>query len=59
MQNFVKLLMNSLYGENLREGIKDCYSCKSENWMFTENGKKSSRFLEIAKQIICSYILTR
>ena len=33
MEKLVKLLMNSLYGENIRKDINEKYSCKSEHWM--------------------------
>ena len=36
MQLLVKLLMNSLYGENIRKDIEEKFVCKSEVWMMTE-----------------------
>ena len=36
MQFIVELLMNSLYGEEIRKEITDTYECKSENWMMSE-----------------------
>ena len=36
MQLLVKLLMNSLYGENIRKDIEEKFACKSEYWMMTE-----------------------
>ena len=36
MQLLVKLLMNSLYGENLRKDIEEKFACKSEAWMMSE-----------------------
>ena len=36
MQLLVKLLMNSLYGENIRKDIEEKFACKSETWMMTE-----------------------
>ena len=36
MQFFVKLFMNSLYGEQIRKDIEENYQCKSEMWMQTE-----------------------
>ena len=36
MQLLVKLIMNALYGEYLREDILESYQCKSEMWMMTE-----------------------
>ena len=36
MQLLVKLIMNSLYGEQIRKDIGESYQCKSEMWMQTE-----------------------
>ena len=36
MQMLVKLIMNSLYGEQIRKDIDESYECKSEHWMMTE-----------------------
>ena len=36
MQLLVKLIMNSLYGEQIRKDIEESYQCKSEMWMTTE-----------------------
>ena len=36
MQEFVKLIKNSLYGVQIRRAINESYYCKSENWMKTE-----------------------
>ena len=36
MQGLVKLIMNSLYGVQMRKDINESYSCKSETWMKTE-----------------------
>ena len=36
MQGLVKLIMNSLYGVQIRKDINESYSCKSETWMKTE-----------------------
>ena len=36
MQGLVKLIMNSLYGVQIRKDIKQSYYCKSETWMKTE-----------------------
>ena len=35
-QLLVKLLMNSLYGEQFRKDIKEKFACKSEAWMMIE-----------------------
>ena len=36
MQLLVKLLMNSLYGENKRTDIEEKFACKLEAWMMSE-----------------------
>ena len=36
MQRLVKLIMNSLYGVQIRKDINESYYCKSKNWMKTE-----------------------
>ena len=36
MELLVKLLMNSLYGEQIRKDIEEKFACKSEYWMQTE-----------------------
>ena len=36
MQLLVKLIMNSLYGEQIRKDIEESYQCKSEMWVMTE-----------------------
>ena len=36
MQGLVKLIMNSLYGVQIRKDINKSYYCKSEYWMKTE-----------------------
>ena len=36
MQLLVKLLMNSLHGEDIRKDIEEKIACKSEAWMMTE-----------------------
>ena len=36
MQGLIKLIMNSLYGVQIRKDINESYYCKSENWMKTE-----------------------
>ena len=39
MQALVKLIMNSLYGVQIRKDIKESYHCKSGTWMKTEFGE--------------------
>ena len=36
MQLLFKLIMNSLYAEQIRNDIEERYQCKSEKWMMTE-----------------------
>ena len=36
MQSLVKLIMNSLYGVQIRTDMNESKHCKSENWMKTE-----------------------
>ena len=36
MQGLAKLVMNSLYGNQIRKDINESYYCESENWMETE-----------------------
>ena len=35
-QLLVKLIMNTLYGDQIRKDIEESYQCKSEIWMMTE-----------------------
>ena len=35
-QGLVKLIMNSLYGVQIRKGINESYHCKPQHWMETE-----------------------
>ena len=36
MEGLVKLIMNSLYGVQIRKDIDQSYKCKSQHWMETE-----------------------
>ena len=47
MQLLVKLLMNSLYGENIRKDIEK-FSCKSEYWMMTEYDERVKDYWKIS-----------
>ena len=42
-----KLILNSLYGEQLRKDIEKSYQCKSENWMMTECDERVLDYLKI------------
>ena len=40
MQSLVKLLMNGLYGENIRKDFEEKFACKSKAWMMSQyNGQ--------------------
>ena len=48
MQLLVKLLMNSLYGENIRKDIEEKFACKSEAWMMTEYDERVKDYWKIS-----------
>ena len=48
MQLLVKLIMNSLYGEQMRKDIEDKFACKSEAWMMTEYDERVKDFWKIS-----------
>ena len=48
MQLLVKLLMNSLYGENIRKDIEEKFACKSELWMQTEYDERVKDYWKIS-----------
>ena len=48
MQLLVKLLMNSLYGENIRKDIEEKFVCKSEMWMQTEYDERVKDYWKIS-----------
>ena len=54
MQFLVKLVMNSLYGEQIRKDIEESYQCKSEMWMMTDFDE---RVLDYRKIIYGNYIV--
>ena len=47
MQLLVKLLLNSLYGENIRKDIEEKFACKSEMWMQTEYDERVKDYWKI------------
>ena len=47
-QLLVKLLMNSLYGENIRKDIEEKFACKSEMWMQTEYDERVKDYWKIS-----------
>ena len=48
MQLLVKLLMNSLYGEQIRKDIEEKFACKSEMWMQTEYDERIKDYWKIS-----------
>ena len=48
MQLLVKLLMNSLYGEQIRKDIEEKFACKSEMWMETEYDERVKDYWKIS-----------
>ena len=48
MQLLVKLLMYSLYGENIRKDIEEKFACKSEAWMMSENDGRVKDYWKIS-----------
>ena len=48
MQLLVKLLLNSLYGENIRKDIEEKFACKSEMWMQTEYDERVKDYWKIS-----------
>ena len=48
MQLLVKLLMNSLDGEQIRKDIEEKFACKSEAWMMTEYDERVKDYWKIS-----------
>ena len=48
MQLLVKLLMNSLYGENIRKDFEEKFACKSEAWMMSEYDERVKDYWKIS-----------
>ena len=48
MQLLVKLLMNALYGEQIRKDIEEKFACKSEYWMETEYDERVKDYWKIS-----------
>ena len=48
MQLLVKLLMNSLYGEQIRKDIEEKIACKSEYWMMTKDYERVIDYWKIS-----------
>ena len=51
MQLLVKLLMNSLYGEQIRKDIEESFACKSEYWMMSEYDERVKDYWKISHGI--------
>ena len=49
MQKLVKLIMNSLYGVQIRKDIDQSYKCKSQHWMETENDENVLDYWKLPK----------
>ena len=48
MQLLVELLMNNLYGENIRKDIKEKIACKSELWMMNNYDERVKYYWKIS-----------
>ena len=48
MKLLVKLLMNSLYGENIRKDIEEKFACKSEAWLMNEYDERVKDYWKIS-----------
>ena len=48
MQLLVKLLMNALYGEQIRKDIEEKFVCKSELWMMSEYDERVKDYWKIS-----------
>ena len=48
MQLLVKLLMNALYGEQIRKDIEEKFACKSEAWMMSEYDERVKDYWKIS-----------
>ena len=56
MQLLVKLLLNSLYGEQIRKDIEEIFACKSETWMMSEYDEEVKDYWRISQG---NYILKK
>ena len=48
MQLLVKILMNSLYGEQIRKDIEEKFACKSDYWMQTQYDERVKDYWKIS-----------
>ena len=51
MQGLVKLILNSLYGVQIRRDNNESYYCKSEHWMQTEFDENYLAYWRLPNQI--------
>ena len=51
MQLLVELLMNKLYGKNIRKDIDESFACKSEYWMMSEYDERVKDYWRISHGI--------
>ena len=42
----MKLLMNSLFGEQILKDIEESFACKSESWMMSEYNERVKEYLK-------------
>ena len=59
MQGLVKLIMNSLYGVQIRKDIDQSYKCKSQHWMETEYDENVFDYWKLPKGYYISKIKKR
>ena len=50
MQFLVKLLVNSLSGEQIRKDIEESFACKSEVWMMSEYDERVKDYWKISHE---------
>ena len=48
MQFLVKILKNSLYGEQIKKDIEESFACKSEAWMMSEYDESVESFWKLS-----------
>ena len=44
----MKLIINSLFGEQIRKDIEEKFACKSENWMMSEYDERVKNYWRIS-----------
>ena len=48
MQLLVHLLLNSLYGKQIRKDIEETLACKSEYWMMSEDDERAKDYWRLS-----------